>query len=298
MRQANGNGTGREPVLDIRGLSKRYGETVALDGVDLTVPPGQTLVIMGPSGCGKSTLVRCLNRLLEPDAGEVWFEGRNLLKLPPAELARVRRRIGFVFQQSNLVQRLTARQNVALAVVAAGAGVEEALEAAGTALARVGLAAKADRRPAELSGGEQQRVGIARALALSPALMLWDEPTAALDPLLVREVLDVMEELVRDGDRTMVVVTHELSFAVRAADRVVLLDRGRIVEDGPPKQVFTAPVSAMGQRYRRLLEGLVSLPAEVGKGFPAAGSNPGTISRPLGLPGAAQTVRGGRPAGA
>ncbi len=289
----------REPVLDVRGLRKRYGEIVALDGVDLVVPAGQTLVVMGPSGCGKSTLVRCLNRLLEPDAGEIWFEGRNLLSLTPPELAAARRRIGFVFQHSNLVARLSARQNIALGLIAAGRPVEEALEAAETALDRVGLAAKADRRPSQLSGGEQQRVGIARALALSPALMLWDEPTAALDPLLVREVLDVMEELVRDGERTMVVVTHELSFALRAADRVILMDSGQIVEDGSPAKVFTAPTSLLGERYRRLLESLPGLPAEgggrKGKGIRAAGANAGTVPRPAPRPPMAQKSGGGRP---
>jgi polar amino acid transport system ATP-binding protein len=288
----------REPMLDLRGLRKRYGEVVALDGVDLVVPAGQILVLMGPSGCGKSTLVRCLNRLLEPDAGEIWFEGRNLLSLPPAELVAVRRRIGFVFQQSNLVRRLTARQNVALGLIAAGRPAGEALEAAAAALARVGLEAKADRHPSQLSGGEQQRVGIARALALSPALMLWDEPTAALDPLLVREVLEVMEELVRDGDRTMVVVTHELSFARRAADRVVLLDRGRIVEDGPPERVFTAPASLMGEQYRRLFEGqrerLAGGRGRAGKGISAGGAKAATKSGPARGNAAAPRLGGGR----
>lgn len=295
------------PVLEVKGLRKRYGDTVALDGVDLSVPAGQTLVIMGPSGCGKSTLVRCLNRLLEPERGEIRVEGQDLLALSPAELAAARRRIGFVFQHSNLVQRLTARQNVALGLVAAGTPVAEALEAATTALSRVGLSAQADRHPAQLSGGEQQRVGIARALALSPSLMLWDEPTAALDPLLVREVLEVMEELVRDGERTMIVVTHELTFALRAADRVVLLDHGRIVEDGSPEAVFTAPASLLGEKYRRLLESLPGLPAALtgrdGKGIPGNGANGATVPRPK--PGVARAPaagarksRGGRKVGA
>jgi polar amino acid transport system ATP-binding protein len=188
---------------------------------------------------------------------------------------------------------------VALGLAAAGASTEEALEAAGEALARVGLETKTERRPSELSGGEQQRVGIARALALSPALMLWDEPTAALDPLLVREVLDVMEELVCDGSRTMVVVTHELSFALRAADRVVLMDHGRVVEDGTPAAVFTAPTSLMGEKYRRLLEtqpGLPGAPAgRNGKGILDGGANAGTVPRPAGP---AQQSRGGRKVGA
>lgn len=286
-------GASGELVLEVKGLRKRYGDLVALDGVDLAVPAGQTLVVMGPSGCGKSTLVRCLNRLLEPDSGEVWVDGRNLLRLSPEELAAARRRIGFVFQHSNLVGRLSAWQNVALGMVASGAPVDEARAKAVAALARVGLEAKADRRPSELSGGEQQRVGIARALALSPALMLWDEPTAALDPLLVREVLDVMEELVQEGDRTMVVVTHELSFAQRAADRIVLLDHGRIVEDGSPEAVFGAPSSLLGEKYRRLLESLPGPPAggrgRKGKGIPGSGANGGTKSRPAG---AAQTAEG------
>lgn len=297
---------GERPVVEAKGLRKKYGEAVALDGVDLTVPAGQTLVIMGPSGCGKSTLVRCLNRLHRPDQGEVWVEGRNLLALGPEELAAARRRIGFVFQHSNLVGRLSAWQNVALGLVSAGTPLDEARQTALAALGRVGLAAKAERLPSQLSGGEQQRVGIARALALAPSLMLWDEPTAALDPLLVREVLDVMEELVRDGERTMVVVTHELSFALRAADRVVVLDHGRIVEDGPPETVFTSPVSLLGEKYRRLLESLPGLPTlEKGrnrKGIEGGRANAGTDSRPA--PGNAsawpvgQHARGGCPAGA
>jgi polar amino acid transport system ATP-binding protein len=291
------------PVLEVRGLHKRYGETPVLKGLDLTVPAGQTLVIMGPSGRGKSTFVRCLNRLHEPDAGRVMVEGVDLMALDPQALQAERRHIGFVFQHSNLVQRLTAWQNVALGLMAAGVPRGEARERAVAALSRVGLSAKADRRPGQLSGGEQQRVGIARALALSPALMLWDEPTAALDPLLVREVLDVMEELVQARDRTMIVVTHEMSFALRAADRVVLMDQGRIVEDGSPEEVFGAPTSLLGQKYRHLLENLPSLPGEgkakSGKGFPGIGANSKQLSQTTETASAARRPQGcePRPAG-
>lgn len=276
----------RPVALEVKGLTKRYGETVALDGIDLVVPEGQTLAVMGQSGCGKSTLVRCLNRLLEPEEGEVWLEGRNLLALTPEELMAARRRIGFVFQHSNLIGRLSAWQNAALGLVAADVPLAEARSRAMAALARVGLERKADRRPGQLSGGEQQRVGIARALAFSPSLMLWDEPTASLDPLLVREVLDVMEELVAPGETTMIVVTHELSFALRAAERVVLLDHGRIVEDGAPETVFGAPTSVLGEKYRRLIESLPGLPGRAGgrggRGIGDTGANAGTKSRPAG----------------
>ncbi len=241
-------------MLTVEGLRKSYRKKLALDGVDLRVARGETVVIMGPSGCGKSTLIRCLNRLTEPDAGRILLGGVEVTQLAPRDLLVLRRRIGFVFQHFNLVRRLSALDNVSMGLRLHGADQREAEGRAALALSRVGLAHKLHEYPQEMSGGEQQRVSIARALALEPELMLWDEPTASLDPILVGEVLEVMENLVADGRTTMVVVTHELSFACRAADRVVLLDRGRIVEEGTPLEVFGHPRSEIGQKYKNLLK--------------------------------------------
>ncbi len=240
-------------MLEITELEKSYGRKKALNGVNLRVDRGETVVIMGPSGCGKSTLIRCVNRLTEPDAGSVRLAGQNITVLKLPQLLGVRRKIGFVFQHFNLIRRLSALDNVAMPLRLQGVGIEEANRRAEKALNRVGLGKKAIDRPDELSGGEQQRVGIARALALEPEIMLWDEPTASLDPILVGEVLDVMEELVSEAKTTMVIVTHELSFARRAADRIVFMDKGKVVEEGPPEVVFEHPASEVGQKYRNLL---------------------------------------------
>lgn len=240
-------------MLQITDLYKSYGSKRALNGVHLEVAQGETLVIMGPSGCGKSTLIRCINRLTEPDAGEIILGGEKITDLGLNRLLEVRRKIGFVFQHFNLIKRLNARDNVAMALRLHGLNLEEANRRAESALQKVGLGHKLDERPDELSGGEQQRVGIARALALEPEIMLWDEPTASLDPILVGEVIEVMEELVREGKTTMVIVTHELFFAKRAADRIVFMDKGQIVEAGPPQQVLEEPTSEIGQKYRSLL---------------------------------------------
>ncbi|MGI6037743.1 MAG: amino acid ABC transporter ATP-binding protein, partial [Limnochordia bacterium] len=213
-------------MLKLRGVTKRYHKTVALDGLDLDVAPGERVVIMGPSGCGKSTAIRCINRLTEPDAGQILFQGQDVLGMGHRELLAMRKKIGFVFQHFNLIGRLTAVENTMFGLVMGGMARQEAYERAMEALTKVGLADIKDKRPSELSGGQQQRIGIARALALDPQLMLWDEPTASLDPILVGEVLEVMEGLVATTKTTMVIVTHEVAFARRAADRVVLMDGG------------------------------------------------------------------------
>lgn len=241
-------------MLTITDLYKTYGKTVAVDGLNLHVAQGETVVIMGPSGCGKSTTIKCINRLVEPDQGRILLHGTDITHLHDDALRQVRRRVGFVFQQFNLIRRLTAQENVMLGMVLSGRPREEAAQAALAALEKVGLAACADKRPDELSGGQQQRVGIARAIAGEPELILWDEPTASLDPMLVREVLVVMEELAKYHHSTMVVVTHELAFALHVADRIVIMDKGRIVEEGRPHEVFAAPRSAVGAEYRRLIE--------------------------------------------
>lgn len=240
-------------MLEVVGLHKKFGDHVALAGVSLSVAPGETVVVMGPSGCGKSTLLRCINRLTEPDAGDVVFNGRSVVAMNDEELRAVRREMGFVFQHFNLVERLSVLDNVTLGLVMAGMPREEAEERARAALARVHLDREVHRFPRELSGGQRQRAAIARALASGPRLMLWDEPTAALDPVLVGEVLDVMEELARERSTSMLVVTHEVRFAAGAADRVVLMEDGRVVDEGPPERVFGQPRSQVARQYGRLL---------------------------------------------
>lgn len=240
-------------MLQITDLYKCYGHKKALNGISLEVDQGETVVIMGPSGCGKSTLIRCINRLTEPDSGMISLGNKRITELSLTELLEVRRKIGFVFQHFNLIKRLSALDNVAMALRLHGIPVLEAEQRSKIALGKVGLGNKLNDKPEELSGGEQQRVGIARALALEPEIMLWDEPTASLDPILVGEVIEVMEELVREGKTTMVIVTHELFFARRAADRIIFMDKGVIVESGVPEEVFERPVSEIGQKYRRLL---------------------------------------------
>jgi polar amino acid transport system ATP-binding protein len=240
--------------LEIAGLIKNYGRKRALNGIDLRVSRGETVVIMGPSGCGKSTLIRCINRLTEPDSGEIRLGGQNITKLNLTQLLEIRRKIGFVFQHFNLIRRLNALDNVAMALRLQGVKPEEANQRAEVSLGKVGLGHKLQEIPDELSGGERQRVGIARALALEPEIMLWDEPTASLDPILVGEVIEVMEDLVREGRTTMVIVTHELFFARKSADRIVFMDKGKIVEEGPPVRVLKTPVSEIGQKYYNLLK--------------------------------------------
>lgn len=240
-------------MLKIRGLRKQYGKHIAVDGVDLDVQRGETVVIMGPSGCGKSTMIRCVNRLTEPDAGEILVDGKSILSLDDQSLREFRRTVGFVFQQFNLIARLNVLDNVMFHLVLAGVPREQAEARARKALAKVGLESSEHKHPANLSGGEQQRVGIARALASNPQLMLWDEPTASLDPILIGEVLDVMEELVRTTNTTSIIVTHEVGFALKVADRIILMDKGKVVEEGSPRAIFADPQSEVGKKYQRLI---------------------------------------------
>jgi polar amino acid transport system ATP-binding protein len=230
----------RRPIVDARGLWKRFGPLAVLKGVDLSVAERELVFIIGPSGSGKSTLLRCLNRLEEPDDGSIHVDGIELLS-PKTDINAARRRIGMVFQSFNLYPHMTARQNVTLALrKVLGQGREEADAAAAAALGRVGLGDRMDHHPSQLSGGQQQRVAIARAIALEPRVMLFDEPTSALDPELVGGVLNVMREL-RESGMTMVVVSHEMAFARAAADRVVFMADGQKLEEGPPAQIFEAP---------------------------------------------------------
>ncbi len=227
-------------VLDVRGLHKRFGALEVLKGVDLAVKARELVFIIGPSGSGKSTLLRCCNRLEEPSAGSIRVEGIDLMA-PGVDINSVRRRIGMVFQSFNLYPHLDALGNVTLALrKVLGRSRDEAQAIGREALARVGLADKQNSLPSQLSGGQQQRVAIARALALEPVIMLFDEPTSALDPELVGSVLAVMREM-RESGQTMLVVSHEMRFARQAADRVVFMDQGCILEQGTPQAVFESP---------------------------------------------------------
>jgi polar amino acid transport system ATP-binding protein len=241
-------------VLRADGVQKRYGELEVLKGVSIEVDRGQVKVIIGPSGSGKSTLLRCLAMLEPPDAGDVYLESECLTALREKQLAPHRSEVGMVFQRFNLFQNMTALGNVMCGLrEVRRLPKREARERALEFLGRVGLADKASQYPDELSGGQQQRVAIARALVMRPKAMLFDEPTSALDVELVREVLDVMEALARDG-MTMVVVTHELRFAHHVASAVLMMDEGRIVEEAPPEVFFSAPKADRTRRFLALVE--------------------------------------------
>ena len=227
-------------ILEVAGLHKSFGELEVLKGIDLKVAARELVFVIGPSGSGKSTLLRCCNRLEEPTSGSIRVAGVDILA-PGVDINAVRRRIGMVFQSFNLYPHLNALGNVTLALrKVLGKARPEAEQTGMRALARVGLADKARTYPNELSGGQQQRVAIARALALEPSIMLFDEPTSALDPELVGSVLEVKRSL-RESGMTMVVVSHEMGFARAAADRVVFMDHGQIVEQGPPAEIFETP---------------------------------------------------------
>jgi polar amino acid transport system ATP-binding protein len=229
-----------EPILRIERLQKAFGTTPVLRGIDLTVAARELVFVIGPSGSGKSTLLRCINRLEEPTAGRIVFDGIEVTS-PKTDLNTLRRSLGMVFQSFNLYPHMTALANVTLALRRVLKTPQDEADATGrAALKDVGLADKAESYPNELSGGQQQRVAIARALALDPKIVLFDEPTSALDPELVNSVLNVMRDLKARG-MTMIVVSHEMRFARDAADRVIFMDQGLIVEQGTPQQIFTAP---------------------------------------------------------
>jgi len=249
-----------EPMLKSEGVHKSFGRLEVLKGISLEVQPGEVMCLLGPSGSGKSTFLRCVNHLEKIDNGRLWVDGElvgyrqsgdKLHELREAEVARRRAEIGMVFQRFNLFSHMTAVGNVIEAPMRVkGMREAQAVARARELLDQVGVSDKLDAYPAQLSGGQQQRVAIARALAMDPKLMLFDEPTSALDPELIGEVLDAMRQLARDG-MTMVVVTHEIGFAKRAADRVIMMDGGLIIEDGPPTEFFDSPKH---DRTRKFLE--------------------------------------------
>jgi polar amino acid transport system ATP-binding protein len=242
-------------VLDVAGVSKRFGDLEVLCDVSFQVDKGETVCLLGPSGSGKSTLLRCINWLERPDAGQIYLNGRQVgttragIVMNDRELSAIRTRIGMVFQHFALWPHLTVLQNVMDAPVQAQRRPkQEVRDEALALLSKVGLLEKRDAFPARLSGGQKQRVGIARALAMRPDLLLFDEPTSALDPELVGEVLTVMRDLAREG-MTMVIVTHEMGFARDAASRVLFLDRGRVVETGSPDAFFANPQTERAQQF-------------------------------------------------
>jgi polar amino acid transport system ATP-binding protein len=241
------------PMLQLEGVHKRFGDLHVLRGIDLSVERGGVVCVIGPSGSGKSTLLRCINLLEPPDEGRIFLEGKEITGAERAEVNFVRRRVGMVFQQFNLFPHRRAIENVSLAQeTVLGRSAEEARVRSKALLERVGLSDKVNEYPERLSGGQQQRVAIARALAMDPHVMLFDEVTSALDPALIKEVLDVMRELASEG-MTMVVVTHEMGFAQDVADHVVFMDEGVVVEEGPPDELLAAPREARTKQFLGLV---------------------------------------------
>ncbi|WP_159883700.1 amino acid ABC transporter ATP-binding protein [Paenibacillus puerhi] len=237
-------------MIKVTGLRKTFGKHTVLNGIDIEIAKGEVVVVIGPSGSGKSTFLRCLNLLELPSGGDIVFDGVSLMNAKH-DLNALRRRMGMVFQQFNLFPHLTVLENITLAPLKLQLkSRSEAVETAERLLQRIGLSEKAGAYPSSLSGGQKQRIAIARALAMSPAVMLFDEPTSALDPEMVGEVLDVMKELAADG-MTMVVVTHEMGFARDVGTRLIFMDGGQIVEQGDPARVFANPQHPRTQEFLR-----------------------------------------------
>jgi len=232
--------TNKGAIISVKNLQKSFGQLQVLSGIDIDIYPGDVVVVIGPSGSGKSTFLRCLNRLEESTGGNIYFEGEDITD-KKVNINKHRQKMGMVFQQFNLFPHLTIMKNLTIGPMKLlGKSKEEAEKQAQELLERVGLGDRAQSYPKQLSGGQKQRVAIVRALCMDPTVMLFDEPTSALDPEMVGEVLEVMKELARGG-MTMVVVTHEMGFAREVANRVIFIDEGKIVEEGPPDTIFTAP---------------------------------------------------------
>jgi len=244
-------------MISIKGLYKQFGQLEVLKGIDLVVEKGKVVVVIGPSGSGKTTMLRCLNVLEPPTKGVISIEGQSLdfsINVPRKQIASFRRLTGMVFQSYNLFPHKTALQNIMEGpIIVKGESKESARKKAQALLKKVGLGDKVDYFPAQLSGGQQQRVGIARALAMEPEVMLFDEPTSALDPELVGEVLKVMKDLASEG-MTMIVVTHEMRFAREAADEVIFMDQGVIVERNKPDEIFTHPKEERTRKFLNMIQ--------------------------------------------
>ena len=235
-------------MIDVKNLTKSFGDLEVLKGVSQHISKGERVVLIGPSGSGKSTFLRCLNLLETPTAGEIIFEGQSITD-EKCDINKIRQKMGMVFQHFNLFPNMTVLRNMTIAPVKLGKKSKEAAEGqARQLLERVGLADRADAYPNQLSGGQKQRIAIVRALCMQPEVMLFDEPTSALDPEMVGEVLDVMKELAKSG-MTMVCVTHEMGFAREVADRVLFMDEGIIVEEGTPAEIFGSPKEKRTQDF-------------------------------------------------
>lgn len=235
-------------MIQIKNLHKNFGELVVLDGINLDFKDGEIVCILGPSGSGKSTLLRCINRLEEPNAGEICIDGDTITG-NAKQLKKMRQHVGMVFQHFNLFPHMTVLRNLTFSPIhEKKVKKEEAEEKAQRLLARVGLSEKANSFPGKLSGGQKQRVAIARTLAMEPDVILFDEPTSALDPEMIKEVLDVIKGLADTGI-TMILVTHEMSFAREVADRILFLDGGNVVEDAPPSEFFSNPKSQRAKEF-------------------------------------------------
>ena len=245
--------SGVAPLVQLTDVRKSFGDNLVLDSIDLSIAVGEAIVVAGPSGSGKSTMLRCINGLESIDSGSVVVDGKRI-DPRSKEIQKIRANVGMVFQQFNLFPHKSVLENITLAPIKVK-GLEPAAaeKRARELLKTVGIPEKADASPADLSGGQQQRVAIARALAMDPKLMLFDEPTSALDPEMIREVLDVMRELARGG-MTMVVVTHEMGFAREVCDRIVFIDEGKIVEQGPPAEFFA---NAKSPRAREFVDKII-----------------------------------------
>jgi glutamate transport system ATP-binding protein len=240
-------------LVELDSVRKSFGDNLVLDEIELRIDRGEAIVVAGPSGSGKSTMLRCINGLEPIDSGTIRFDGHEV-DSSDRHVYGIRAQIGMVFQSFNLFPHMTVRENITMAPLEVkGASKEAANQRANELLERVGIPEKADEYPADLSGGQQQRVAIARALAVDPKLMMFDEPTSALDPEMIREVLDVMRELAHGG-MTMVVVTHEMGFAREVCDRLVFIDEGQIVEEGPPDEFFRA---AKSERARDFVDKII-----------------------------------------
>ena len=234
--------TDNKTIIKVENLKKQFGNIKVLEGISTEINKGDVVVVVGPSGSGKSTFLRCLNRLEEPTGGNIYFEGVDITN-PKVNINTHRQKMGMVFQQFNLFPHMTILRNMTIAPVKLlGISQEQAEKNAMELLGRVGLADRADAYPSQLSGGQKQRVAIVRALAMNPDVMLFDEPTSALDPEMVGEVLDVMKELAAQG-MTMIVVTHEMGFAIEVGSRVMFIDEGVIAEEGTPEEIFSNPKS-------------------------------------------------------
>ncbi|AKN69640.1 amino acid ABC transporter ATP-binding protein [Streptomyces sp. PBH53] len=235
-------GTLPTELIRLEGVTKRFGDNTVLDGLDLSVDAGRHVTLIGPSGSGKTTILRLLMTLAKPDEGTITVDGQRLFPAPERQVREVRKKIGMVFQQFNLFPNMSVLRNLTEAPVRVlGLSKDEAETRARELLDLVGLADKCDAKPTRLSGGQQQRVAIARALAMRPQVLLLDEVTSALDPELVAGVLDLLRDIARSTDITMLCVTHEMGFARDISDQVLMFDAGRVIETGPPEKIFGDP---------------------------------------------------------